>query len=523
MTSATQEHPHGHPEHVHGPDCDHQDHGEHEHAHGHPDHVHGPDCAHEEPKEKVLQTVDIRDIGPCRKHIKVTILRDDINKRFNEKYKELVGESWIPGFRPGKAPRKIVVRKYEKEVYEQVKGQLLLASLEQLAEEHDIAPLAPPNLNPNALVIPTEGDFIYEFEVEVRPTFDLPDYKGLKIKRPIKEFSDKDVENEERRILANLGQKVPKDGPAAHGDYITVDMTSKSGNETIGQGKEIVLHVEDTLTFKDGVVTKFAEQIVGAKAGQSRTIDVQLTDAVATERLKGQTVQVILEIKDVKALRLPPLTEELLREHFECRNVDQFHEKVRVALEQRLVYRQRQSAREQVIAHIASSSSWELPQDLLMRQARKAMARRMMEMQEAGMNEDEIKSRQRLLQRDVLNSTALSLKEHFVLQKIAEDEKIDVNDDELNDEIANIAQQSGESPRKVRAQMEREDLLDTLAAQVIERKALDLILDHATYEDVPLGLESSLSSSEAQAVEGQLQDPTAAPPAPEPEAKKEGE
>ena len=90
------------------------------------------------------------------------------------------------------------------------------------------------------------------------------------------------------------------------------------------------------------------------------------------------------------------------------------------------------------------------------------------------------RGRQRLLQQDVLASTALALKEHFVLQKIAEVEKIDINEDEINDEIERIADQDDESPRRVRARLEKEDLMETLAAQIIERKALNLILETPT-------------------------------------------
>lgn len=499
--------------HVHGPHCDH------EHEEGH---VHGPDCDHdhdhEEPKEKINQKVDIVETGPCRKHIKVTIERKDIDAKFDEKYKELVGESQIPGFRPGKAPRKIVVRKFRKDVHDQVKAQILYASLEQLADDFDVAPLSPPNLNPAMLVIPEDGDFIYEFEVEVRPSFELPEYKGLKIKRPVKIYSDEEVAKEEKRILSNFGQLVPKEGAAEAGDYVTVDMTTKLGDELIGTLKESTLRIDDTVTFKDGIAPKFAEKVVGVKAGESRTVEIQMTHAAAQERLRGHSVQATLEVKEVKTVRLPELTEEFIAEQLKSTSLEQFREKVRVTLEKRLEYRQRQSAREQILNYITSASSWELPHDLLQRQARKALGRRVMEMREAGMGEDEIKARSRLLERDVLNSTAASLKEHFVLQKLAEVEKIEVDDDEINDEIYDIAEQTGESPRKVRAQLEREDMVDTLAAQIIERKALDLILETAEYEDVPLDVESGLGSVEAQAAPGEINDSTAAPPeAPAPE------
>jgi trigger factor len=465
----------------------------------------------EKKEEKLHQAVEIIDTGPCKKHIKVTVERKDIDARFDDKIKELMGDAEVPGFRPGKAPRKVIVRRFHKDVSEQIKGQILMASLEQLADEHDIAPLSPPNLNPNTIDIPKDGPFIYEFDVEVRPQFDLPNYKGLTLKRPIKTFTDADVDKEQNRILSRFGQLVPKEGKAQIGDYIIADMTTKFGEQVLGTAKDCTLRVDDTLAFKDGVAQKFAAQTQGAKAGDKKVVDITLSDSVAAAQLRGQTVQGILEIKEVKSMKLPELTHEFLH-NFGVHSPEQLNEKVRGLLESRLEYQQRQSARDQVLAQIAASATWQLPEDLLIRQARKAMARKVMEMREAGMSEEEIQGRQRLLQQDVLSNTALAMKEHFVLQKIAEVEKIDIDEEEIDAEIETLADQSNQSPRRVRAQLEKDDLLDTLAAQIIERKTLDLILESAQYEDVPLDQESAVATVEQQAVEGELRDPTEVPP-----------
>jgi trigger factor len=466
----------------------------------------------EKKDEKLHQTVELTDIGPCKKHIKVSIDRADIDKKLDEKYSELVVDANVAGFRPGKAPRAIIVRRFQKDVTDQVRAQLLLQSLEQLADEHDVAPLSAPDINPTAIEIPKEGPLVYEFDVEVRPEFDLPDYKGLKLRRPVHTFTDEDVVKEERRLLAPYGQLVPKDGSAEVEDYLIVDMTARDGDRVVGQVKEMTLRVDPRLAFKDGVAENFGEQTRGARAGETRVVDIQMADSVADTSLKGKTVKATLEIKDVKRLRLPELTHEFLHK-FGVHSVDQLREQIRVLLQRRLEYTQRQSAREQVLAQIAAASKWELPEDLLIRQARKTLARRIMEMRDAGMTEEEIRGRQRLLEQDVLRSTALALKEHFVLQKIAEVEKIDVDDDDVNDEIERIAIQNDESPRRVRARFEKEDLMDMLAVQIVERKALDLILDGAEYEDVPLDKEADqpVATVEEQAVPGEMHDPTAAP------------
>jgi trigger factor len=386
--------------------------------------------------------------------------------------------------------------------------------LQQLSEDHDIAPLTAPDIDPFKIELPKEGPLVYEFEVEVRPEFNLPDYKGLKLKKPVHTFSDEEVAQEERRLLAPYGQIVPKEeGEVQIGDILVADVTTRDGERVLGQFKEYAVRVEPRLAFKDGVAERFGEQVKGARPGDTRVVDIVLSQSVADPSLAGKRVQATFEVKDVKTLRLPELTHDFLH-RFGVHTPEQFRELVRVVLQRRLEYLQRQSARQQVLEHIAAAATWELPQDLLVRQARKALARKILEMRAEGIPEEEIRGRQRLLEQDVLRSTALALKEHFVLQKIAEVEKIEVTDDDIEEEIERIAEQNGESPRRVRARLEKEDLMEALAAELIERKALDLILDNAEYEEVPLKGEEQapVATVEEQAVPGQMQDLTAPPP-----------
>lgn len=467
-------------------------------------------------REKLVQTVELQDIGPCKKHIKVTIDRASIDKRLDAKYKEIIPESNVAGFRPGKAPRALVVRRYAKEVTDQVKAELLLESLEQLAEDHDVAPLAAPNIDPFRIELPKTGPLIYEFDVEVRPQFDLPDYKGLKLKRPVRTFTDDDIIAEERRLLAPLGQVQPKpEGDAQLGDVLVASVTNKDGDRVLGTIPETTIRIEERLAFKDGVAPKFLEQVRGVNAGQSREVDVELSDATADASLRGKTVKAVFDVKEVKKVVPPELTPELFKENFGVSSREQLLELIRVVLQRRLEYYQRQSARQQILQQLAGSTDWNLPEDLLRRQARQALQRRAMEMQSQGISDEEIQSRIRMMQQDVLQSTALALKESFVLHKIAEVEKIDVSDEDLNDEIERLAEQNNESPRRLRARLEREQLMDALASDLIERRVLELILASADYEDVTTdadATEAPVATVEEQAVPGEMQDPTAPPP-----------
>ena len=441
--------------------------------------------------EKLDQEVEIRDAGPCKKHIKVTVNRAQIDERFDEKFTEITksDQPQIRGFRPGKAPRKMIEKRYYDSVAEEIKTQVLMASLEQLAEEQSISPLSPPDLNPNAISIPKEGPFIYEFDIEVRPEFDLPSYKGLKLRRPVHTYTDAEKAREKKRLLEPYGQLVPKEGdnPAVElDDYVTADVTIKLGDRELNKLSEVRFKVEKQLALADGIAEDFGKIMAGTKAGDERTVDITLSQELGVEALRGRKVQAHFSVKEVKSVKPPDLSQDLLEGAFGVSTPDAFDVFIGVLLERRLEYSQRQSARTQVLEQLAANANWDLPQDMLRRQARTTLARRVMEMRNSGMSEDQIRGRQRILEQDVIRSTASALKEHFVLQKIAEVEKIEIEERDIDDEIERIADQSNESARKVRARMEKDDLMEALATDLLERKALDLILAEANFEEYEL-------------------------------------
>ena len=118
--------------------------------------------------------VDVRDIGPCKKHVKVKVPQDDISHIRNFVLDEMKSKAAVPGFRPGKAPKDIIAKRFARELNDEIKQKVLIGSLEQLSQDTNIEPINEPDLDVENLTIPDAGDFEYEFQVEVRPSFDLP-------------------------------------------------------------------------------------------------------------------------------------------------------------------------------------------------------------------------------------------------------------------------------------------------------------------------------------------------------------
>ena len=116
--------------------------------------------------------------GPCKKHVKVSIPRSEIERQFTESLNDFGKDVAVPGFRPGRAPRQLVIKRFKKQVADQVKSSLLMASLEQLDADYELDPITQPQLDVAAIELPEDGPMNFEIDVEVRPEFELPDYQG---------------------------------------------------------------------------------------------------------------------------------------------------------------------------------------------------------------------------------------------------------------------------------------------------------------------------------------------------------
>jgi trigger factor len=253
----------------------------------------------------------------------------------------------------------------------------------------------------------------------------------------------------------------------------------------VAEEHETIVRIRPTLSFRDARLEGFDKLMKGVQAGDRRSAEVTLTQDAPNADARGQKVQLDFEVLEVKKLKLPELTAEFLQEIGPFDSEEAFRDAVRKNLERQLEYQQQRNARSQISALLTKSADWELPPGLLDRQAARELERAVMELRRSGFSEAEIRARENQLRQNSKATTAVALKEHFILERIAEDEKIDVDEGDYDKEIFLIAAQSGESPRRVRAQLEKRGLMDVLRNQIIERKVLELVQAEAKFKDEP--------------------------------------
>jgi len=430
-------------------------------------------------------TVDIEPVSACERHVTVTIAREDIDRYCSEAFSEMMPSAAVPGFRPGHAPRKLVEHRYRKEVLEKVKNSLLADSMTQISADENLTAIGEPDFDLEAIEVPAEGPMTFEFDLEVRPDFDLPEWKGLNVERPVREFTDADVDARIRQILARYGQLEPSDRSARPDDYLSVRITALDDGQEITVHDDLLVRAAPVLSFRDGKIEGFDKLVDGASAGDRLESELELSADAPNEALRGKQITVRFEILEVKELKLPELTREFLEEIGDFTSEEELREAIRKDFARQLYYRQNQQIRRQISDALTASATWDLPPSLLKRQSARELERMTLELRRNGFSEDEIRARENELRQNSAASTAASLKEHFILERIAEDEDIDADGSDYDDEIDLIALQSGDSPRRVRAQLEKRGLMDVLRNQIIERKVIDLVRSHARFKDVP--------------------------------------
>lgn len=434
-------------------------------------------------KQPLKLQLDIQKKSACERHVKVSIPREDIDLYFKKQFDALVPKAEVPGFRPGKAPRQFVENKFRKQVADQVKGALIMDSLAQISEGDHFSAISEPDLAYDKVDVPETGPMTYEFNIEVRPEFDLPKWKGISLEKPSRSISDEEIETRLGYLRNRSATLVPVEEAAKAEDTVICRLTARLDGKVVAEADEVRIDVLPTLTFHDARLEGFDKLMIGSKAGDKRQTQVKVSEFAENAELQGKTIDLEFEILEVK--RFEAISDEQVLERYGAESIGQIKDLIRDSLIQQQEYEQRQAVRQQISQLLTESATWELPPDLLRRQFRRELSRAVMELNSSGYSNEEIQQRENSLRQDILRRTEMLLKEHFILERIAEEEKVEDVPEDYDLEVARIAASSNESPRRVRARLERQGQMDVLRNMIIERKVLELIEKHATVKEAP--------------------------------------
>ncbi|MHC4064733.1 MAG: trigger factor, partial [Planctomycetota bacterium] len=459
-------------------------------------------------------SVETEDIGTLRKKLSITVPRDLIDERRHEQFTELKREAQVDGFRRGRAPLRLIEKRFGRDVADEMTGPLIGSAFMAAVEKEELKDktigdprvwVKVPEERPGEsgrketvladklleidkaiehIHLPGEGPLTFACEVELRPEFDLPSLEKIPLTRPSAEITDELVESEVDRLRAMRGQYVPvEEGGVEADDVIVADYVGTVGDRVVAQEANHSLAARDQRLA--GIqVEGLGDALVGKSLEEKVEIEATVPDDYEDGELRGQPARFELTIRDIKRLRLPEIDQEFLSAYGADGEAD-----LRKMVRQDLEINRRQMVQQRMRAdlrkYLLENTKLEIPSGLSQRQTDRAITRRMMEMYRLGFPQPEIEKRIDDLRASAAEEAVSDLKVFFVMEKIAAELEVSVSEEELNSAIAAIAQRRSRRFDRVRDELSRGGGIESLYVQIRDEKIMDRLIQDADVTDAP--------------------------------------
>lgn len=432
--------------------------------------------------------VKITDAGPCKKKILIEIPSETVAGQLGTSLDTLQVEADIPGFRRGRAPRRLVERKFGTIVRKEAKQQLIASAYTEAIEEHKIRVIGDPVSEQLEKVELEDGKpLVFEVEIEVPPQFDLPTLDGIAVKKPMIQVTDEMVAEQVEKLKLQEGKLESQEAPEA-GDYLTghgkvigtdgvthVDIMDAvvqvPPKEKGGKGMILGIKVDD-----------FGPQLGLPTVGKTATIKTTGPEQHEVEAIRGQPITIEFTVSRVD--RIVPASDEEILARYGFTGMDQLQGTVRERIQERVNIDQAAAMREQIARHLAEAVSMELPERLTAGQTERTLARQRYELMHRGVAAADIEENLAELRAASGDAAARELKLFFILDKAAEQMGVRVSEAEINARISQMAMQGGERPEKLKAELAARGQIGGIFQQIREHKTLDALLEKATITEV---------------------------------------
>ncbi|NLX13070.1 MAG: trigger factor [Phycisphaerales bacterium] len=452
-------------------------------------------------EEQIKDAVDVRveDLGTLRKKLTITVPRDSLSEQLDKQYNELRKEAQVPGFRRGRAPRRLLEKRFGGEVSDTLVQQLVSAGYSAALDKADLKAIGDPLIwarekgaETDSLMevekaidlieLPADEPLVFSCEVEIRPEFELPDMETMTLKKPAVTISEQDIEQYVERIRAMRGSWEPVlDEPVRIDDVVHADIKMTSG-ETVLKSQDNVRIPVRPQTVDGVVIENLGEVLAGANIGDIRTTSGTLSDDYFKVEFRGQPVDFEFKIHRIERLHLPELNDEFAK-GLGFDSLADIREWAKNDLESRLHEQTQRALAGQVCQYLLDNTSFDLPQRLSDRQVARVIMRRMVDMYQQGIPPAEVEKLMDEVRTSAQADVARDLKLSLIMEKLDEQLQVEVGENEINGRIAAIARMQNRRFDRVRDELIKGAGLSNLYVQIRDDKIVAKLIEQAKVLD----------------------------------------
>ncbi|MGE4158068.1 MAG: trigger factor [Planctomycetota bacterium] len=426
-------------------------------------------------------SVSVKEVGPCKKEILVSIGADELAKTYDKCLKEIASSVSLPGFRRGHVPLKLLEKRFEKEIEHEVKNQTISDAYTKALEDNKLSALSEPHID--SVDYDRAKGISFTATVEVRPEFKLEKYKGLEITAPKPTVEDKDVDAAIDELRHSRGSLVEREGKSEEGDHLTATCEFFEGDKSVLKREHVHLHSgHDHL--EDIHLDGLGKKIVGVAQGAEIKWKAKVDDHFPVESCHGKTLDVVLKVEEVKAVKLPDL-DGAFSSSLGFETVEALKAKVRSNLEIQKKAEIDEQAGEDLLNLIADGVDFPLPEELLRRQSFNLLRQTDAVHRVAAAPEDE---RHGLVESELATlrePAGVQVRNYFILEEIAKLEKIFVTERDMALHVSQMAAARGMSPEELMKALKEGGALSEIRLGIRERKTVKWLLDNSKIAEGP--------------------------------------
>lgn len=435
----------------------------------------------------IVVNVTVENLGPCKKLLRVELEVAAVDAAFETVTKEFQRLAQLPGFRPGKAPRDMVVKSFAPRIEEEVKRKLIPDAYQKALEQEKIRAAVYPDIE--EIQFGRGQALQFAATVETQPEFELPDYKGLAVKRETVVITDADVDKALGVLREQRTEYKDVTRPLAAGDIAVVNYTGTCDGKPITDTAPTARGLTEQKAFwircePGQFIPGFTEQLLGMNATEKRTVTVDFPPDFVAPQLVGKQGVYEVELAQVKERILPEITEEFAK-GFGAESLEKLRAGIRTDLEADRNTKANRSVRDQLIQVLLGKTNFDLPESIVLQETRNVVYNIVQENQQRGISKDAIEQQKDAIFANANASAKDRIKALFILNRIAEKEGIKAEQQEILERVQGMAQQYQMPIQKLIKQLEERNGFAEINEQIIVGKVLDFLQLQANVEEVP--------------------------------------
>ncbi len=427
--------------------------------------------------------IDIQDVTETRKTLAVSFEASEIEAEEAQLLQQFSKMAKIPGFRPGKAPAAMVRKRFAKQIGEELRQRVISKAYQDGSKESKLDLINVVDLGDVAIAVGSPVDL--RFTVDVRPSFEVADYKGIEVTALAEDVSDAEVDEVIESVRRERAEFSPVERPAVKSDYV------KFSHSGVIDGQPIVELVPEKPVYgkmpqtweevgtDQGLIPGLADGLEGLKVGDTKDIEVTFPEDFAIEGLAGKKAVYSVEVLEVRERKLPDLDEAFFKAQG-VESMEALRERVLNYVKGRKSQERRADLRRQVTERISGMVSIPLPESLVDYETEMAMQQVVRRNTKRGVAREVLESNKNEIHDQARASAAEAVKLQLILTQIAEKESIKVEDRDFSQYIMNRSYQSGEKPEAIANELRKDrEQVRRIQSSLLYDKTLEFLVDQA--------------------------------------------